>query len=138
MGVLANLKRIYYTDYEQQYQKLVEQLSYTINTTFESIIQTLNKNVSLRDNLLASVRDITFAVDATGTPTSPAAFSIDNSNSLDGTMVIRATSSAKTVVYPTGGIFISYLQNGTKVTITNITGLPANVQFTIRIVAFLT
>lgn len=135
---LPNLKRIYYTDYEQQYQKLVEQLSYTVNTTFESIIQALNNNISIRDNLLASVRDITFAVDSTGAPTSPTAFSIDNTNAIDGTQVIRAVSNAKTVIYPTSGIFISYSQNGSKITIINITGLPANVQFTIRVIAYLT
>lgn len=135
---VPSLRRLYYTDFEQQYQKLVEQMSYTINTSFESIIQALNNNISIRDNLLASVRDVTLTVDATGTPTSTSVFSIDNSNPIDGLMIIRAASIAKTTVYPTGSIFITYVQNGSVVTIANVTGLPANVQFTVRILAFLT
>ena len=135
---IPNLKRLYYTDFEQQYQKLVEQMSYTINTTFETIIQALNNNISIRDNLLASVKDITLSVDSTGKPTSPAAFSISNTNPIDGTLVIRAVPSSNTVVYPTGAPFITYSQNASTVTIVNITGLPANIPFTIRIVAFLT
>ncbi len=113
-------------------------MSYTINSTFEVLIQTLNNNISIRENLLASVKDVTLSVDANGIPTSPAAFAVSNSNPIDGTQVIRAVCIANTIAYPTSGIFISYTQNGSTVTIANITGLPAGVQFNIRVLAYLT
>ena len=40
-------------------------------------------------------------------------------------------------VFPTGGIFISYTQNAQLITITNITGLPANNSFLLTVVAWL-
>lgn len=135
---LPNFKRIYYTDYPEDAQKIIEQLSYTINNGFESLFNAVNKGLTLRDNLSTSVRDVAITVDANGKPLSATSFGIDNANTIDGLQVIRASNQSNGVAFPSGGIFISYTQSGKKVTIDNITGLPANNQFSIRVIAYLT
>lgn len=102
------------------------------------ILTSLNNNLTLEDNFLATVNTITVSVDSTGTPTSTSAFSVKNNNPIDGLIVLSALNQTSSIVYPTGGIFISFTQSGSKVTITNITGLPTNNTFNIKIVAFLT
>src|SRR5271165_5097735 len=112
---LPAYKRLFYNDFPQEAQKIIEQLSYTINNGFEGLFNVINNNISLRDNLFVSVRDITVNVDATGKPTSTAVFSVDNNNPIDGTQVIKATNQTNSQTYPTSGIFLSYSQNGNKV-----------------------
>ena len=135
---LPAYKRIYYTDFPQEDQEIIEQLSYTINNGFEGVYNALNNGLSLEDNLDVSVKDVLITVDATGIPTSPTSYTVTNSNPIDGTQVIRALNQTNSTVFPTGGIFISYTQSGNKVTINNITGLPANNQFSVRIISYLT
>lgn len=138
MARLASFKRLYKVDFAKEYQGLVDQLSFTINNGFESLFNALNNNISIRDNLLAAVKDVSVTVDSAGNPAGTTSFGISNANPIDGTMVIRATNKSSTTVYPTSGIFVSYTQSGNSITITNVTGLPANIPFIIRIVAFLT
>lgn len=133
---LANFKRIFYTDFPQQYQQVIEQLSYTINNGFQSLYAALNNNISIRDNFFASVRDVTLTVDATGNVISGGSFSVDNSNPIEGTTVLKAINNGSNA-FPTSGIFLTYSQSGQKVTITNATGIPASISFTIRVIAYL-
>jgi len=117
----------------------VDQLSYTINNSFESLFDVMANNISIRDNLLATVTDINITVDATGKPTPAAAVKISNSNPIDGITVIRAVpTTTSSPAVPTAGVWVSYSQNGSKVTLSNIAGLPANVPFTIRLIVYLT
>ncbi len=86
----------------------------------------------------ATVRDVNITVDATGKPLSTTSFAVSNSNPIDGTIVLRAINPKDNTSFPTAGVLISYTQNANTVTITNITGLPANIQFSVRIWAVLT
>lgn len=138
MAKLPAYKRLYYNDFPKEAQTIIEQLSYTINNAFEGIFNALNNNINLRDNLAVSVRDITVNVDANGNPLSVLTFGIDNNNPIDGVLVIRALNQSNKGVFPTSGIFITYTQTGNKVTISNITGIPTNNTFLVRIIAFLT
>lgn len=138
MGKLPAYKRIYYNDFAKEAQETIEQLSYTVNNAFEGIFNSLNKNINIRDNLAVSVRDVTVNVDANGVPLSTLTFGVDNNNPIDGILVIRALNQTNNNVFPTGGIFITYSQTGTKITINNITGLLPNNTFLVRVIAFLT
>ncbi len=138
MAKLPSYKRLYYNDFPEEAQETIEQLSYTVNNAFEGIFSALNKNINIRDNLAVSVRDITVNVDANGIPLSTLTFGVDNNNPIDGVLVIRALNQTNNNVFPTGGIFISYTQNGTKITVNSITGLPINNTFLVRVIAFLT
>lgn len=138
MAKIPGFKRLTYTDFPKQFQPVIEQLSYTINTTFDNILATLNNGVTLRDNLFVTVKDVNVTVDTFGIPTTTTAFAISNTNPIDGLLVTRAVSQKSANIFPTGGVFVSYSQLSSKVTITNVTGLPANAPFSLRIVAFLT
>lgn len=138
MAKLPAYKRLYYNDFPKEAQEIIEQLSYTVNNAFEGIFSALNKNINIRDNLSVSIRDLTVNVDANGVPLSTLTFGVDNNNPLDGVLVIRALNQTNNNVFPTGGIFITYTQTGTKVTVNNITGIPPNNTFLVRVIAFLT
>lgn len=138
MAKLPAYKRVYYTDFPKDSQPAMEQLSYTINNAFEGIFGALNNGLNLADNLSVSVRDLTVNVDATGNPLSTLSFGIDNANPITGVIVIRAANQTNTAGFVTGAPFISYTQNGNKVTVNNITGIPSGNTFSVRVVAFLT
>jgi len=134
--LLPSFKRLYKGDYEATYQKLVDQLAVSLNIGLESLYSALSKNVSLKDNIRCTVKDLTITVNASGTPTSSTQFALDIPGQIIGTQVIYAINTTNSAVYPTGGIFISFTQTSTGILISNITGLPANQAFTIRVVAY--
>lgn len=138
MAILPAYKRIYYNDFPKEAQATVEQLSYTINNAFEGIFSALGNNINLSDNLAVSVRDLTVNVDATGKPLSTLTFGIDNNNPISGLIVIRAANQNNINIFVTSAPFISYTQNGNKITVNNITGIPVNNTFLVRVIAFLT
>lgn len=114
----------------------MDQLAVSLNIGIESLYNALNKNLSIKDNIKCTVKDLTLTVDATGKPTSPTQFALDISGQIIGTQVIYAINTQNPAIYPTGGIFISFTQTSSGVLINNITGLPANQPFTIRVVAY--
>lgn len=136
MGLLASFKRLYKQDFQPQYQSLIDQLSYYINTNEEQLFQTLNNNVNLANNIYCIVQNLTITVGSTGIPTSTVSFQNTLATSIIGTVVLNAVSTSGSNIYPTGGIFCSFTQNGTTVTINNITGLPSGQSFTLTLVAF--
>lgn len=129
-------KRIFKTDYPQDQQSLVEKLAATINNGFEVIYNAMAKNVSLSDNLACTVKVLQVKVDASGTPTSDLSFKIDTVGQIKGIDVIRAENQTNSTVYVTSHPFMSFTQNDTTVTITNIKGLPVNNTFNITIIAW--
>lgn len=135
MSVMPSLKRIYTNDFEQQYQQLIEQLSYTINTNEDTLFQTLTNNVTLKDNIYGQVIQLLVQVDASGKPITKTGFVSTLTTNILGTLVLNALANTPNV-YPTGGIFVSFTQSGTTITINNITGLPANTQFTLTLATF--
>src|ERR1700683_776187 len=110
MASIPSYKRIYYTDYDQKDQKLVTQLSSTINNSFTDIYSVLQNGVSLQDNVYASVNDITVTVDAKGAPTTPVSWNVSNSTTIEGVQVIKVASVGSTPIYPTGTPYITYTQ----------------------------
>jgi len=107
-----------------------------LNNGIEVLYNALNKEITLRDNIKCTVRDITVVVDANGTPRQNSTFLLDTSGRVEGCIVISALNVTNSSVYPTGGIFLSFTQNTTSVIINNITGLQPNQSYSLRIVAF--
>jgi hypothetical protein len=136
--ILPAYKRIYYTDFPKDSQPAMEQLSYTVNNAFEGIFSALNNGLNLSDNLAVSVKDITVNVDANGNPLSTLSFSIANTNTISGVQVIRALNQTNNSVFPTTAPWITYTQNGNKIIINNITGIPVGNTFLVRVIAYLT
>lgn len=133
---LPSFKRLIRTDYKQEFQSLIDQLSVSINIGIESIYDALNRKITLRDNIACTVKEIDVKVDVTGTPITTTLFKMDISNRLDGIVVLNALNQTDSTVYPTGGIFISWTQTQNGILINNITGLQANQTYTLKLVAF--
>lgn len=134
---IPNFRRIFYTDYPQDQQPLIQKLSVTINNGFENPYNALQNNISLADNIACTVKQVTLTVDSTGTPTTATSFSVTTTGTLTGLTVMAATNQTTATVYPTGNPFISYTQNSQLITITNVAGLPANNSFLLTIVAWI-
>lgn len=133
---LPSFRRLFSSDYPKQFQSLIDILSVSLNNGIDVLYNALNNNLSLRDNINATVRDITVTVDANGNPNTSSAFTLNTSNKVDGVIVISAINQVDSRVYPTSGVFISGAQSGKVYNINNIAGLQANQQYIIRAVAF--
>lgn len=126
-----NIKR---EDFDPQYQGLIDRLSFTINSSFESLFNTLNGQSSLTDNILCEVDTFTVTVDSSGKPLTSTQFTTKLVNGTKGSTVIAATSTGSTPVYPTGTPFVSFSKAANTLTVTNIAGLPAGTQFNITVI----
>lgn len=137
---LPQYARLYSSDFPQADQKLVDQMSYTINNGFDSLFQLSQNGIGLADNVACTVATVTVTVDATGTPTSAASYTLNPAVTITtlplGTIVISASSTVSPPVYPTGGVFVTTSKNQNKLIITNVAGLPANVQFSLTLLTF--
>lgn len=136
MAQLPGYRRIFTTDYDKQYQNLVDKLSVSINQGFDALYNALNDNLTLSDNTTSTVKTITVTVDANGTPTNNAQFNLNTATKIIGTMVVSATNNANSKVYPTSQPFVSFSQNGATITINNISGLQAGNSYSLTIVTF--
>lgn len=129
-------KQIISTDYAKQFQSLVAQLSLSLNNGVSVIYTALNNNLTIRDNFLATVKDVTVTVNANGTPTQTTAFQLKSTSNVDFVMVGLATNQTNPGTYPTSGVFISGVQASNIYTIQNVTGLQAGQTYILRVLAF--
>lgn len=134
---LPSFRRIITTDFEQEFQKLVESIGSNINDSFNTVYSALNKRLTLQDNIMCTVREINVTVDSNGNPTAPSTFNLDVQNTqIIGIVVLRVENLTNSTLYPTNAPFISYSQTGNIVRINNITGLQANNLYRIKLTAF--
>ena len=133
---LPSFRRLIKSDYKEEYQGLIETLSFSLNNGIEVLYQTLNKAVSLRENVACTVKDIDAQVDSNGTPIGTLKFTLDNTNRILGILVLNAINTKTPSILPTSGVFVSFSQENKTVIINNIKGLPSNQPFTLTIVAF--
>ena len=133
---LPSFKQIFSTDFPKEFKKLVDQLSLLLNNPIGVLYTALNNNLSLRDNLNVTIKDVLVTVDSSGAPLQSTAFTLRTTTKVDGVIVILAINQVNSAVYPTGGVFISGVQGATSYTINNITGLQPNQEYSLRVVAF--
>lgn len=89
------------------------------------------------DNFLGTYKEITYLPTSTGEPETPAGFQIDfNGGRVLGLQVIRVENTTNAGSFPTGGVFITFSQNGNQVNINHITGLIAGNTYNIRVFAY--
>ena len=133
---IQTYRRLFKGDFQQDEQPLVEKLSSTLNIGIETLYTALNKNISLKDNVYGTYKEISYVPNSDGTPETAAGFQIDFNGRVLGLQVIRVENKTSSDIYPTGGVFITYSQNGTQVNINHITGLVAGNTYNIRVFAF--
>ena len=135
---LPSFKSIKKTDYEADYQKLVETLSISLNNGIQVLYDTINKRVSLRDNVACTIKDVETEVNSLGIPKDTLIIKTDLTTKIEGCQIIYALNktSGHNYVQTTGGPFISYeaIQNG--ISVNHIAGLVADNKYLLRVVIY--
>ena len=134
---MPSFKRIFDTDFEEQYKAMIQTLAVTVNNGFEVVYEALNKKISISENIQCTLKDVSFKVDAAGNPTTRVSFISDIPNMrVIGTQVIKVVNNSNSSSYPTSGVFISFTETNNGIEINNVTGLIAGNTYTLRIVAY--
>lgn len=133
---LPSFRRLFSSDFPNQFKQLVDTLSVSLNNGIEVLYEALDNRLTLRENLSCTVKDVTVVVDANGKPIQAVNMKLDTTNKVEGCMVISALNQNSSTIYPSGGIFISFNQSSNILNLTNITGLQANQSYVLRVVAF--
>jgi hypothetical protein len=133
---IQTFRRLIQEDVEEQFRPLVAKIGEVINTFAEDVINGLNKNITIEDNLNQFMKDIVVQVNSSGTPTVGGSFQNTLSSSLRGITVIKATHYTSSNTYVTTHPFLSFTENNKVVTIQNITGLPADNKFTLKLLCY--
>lgn len=131
---LQSFKRIVTEDVKEEFRELVSKLAYSINPFAEEVIEALNKNLTSEDNLNETKKEVTVTVNSSGTPTTPLQFKTDLSRTSFGIDVVKAENITNSTTYPTGHPFLSYSEVNGVITVNNITGLPANNKFKLKLI----
>lgn len=133
---LPSFKRLLSTDFKKDYKSLIDQLGLSLNNGITVLYDALDRNISLRDNIKSTVRDVVVSVNSNGTPKQTAAFTLDSPGKIDAVLVGLAVNQTNSSIYPLNGPFVTGNQGTTFFTITNITGLTPNDNWLLRIITF--
>lgn len=133
---LSPFRRIIKTDYKQEFQDLVEQLSTSLNNALDGLYGLTTNNISLKDNISCTLKVIEVSVDSTGKPKNPVVIKLSTSGKVQGLTILNTTNTVDSTVYPTSGVSISFSIINSGVSIDNITGLLPNNKYQINVVIF--
>lgn len=133
---LPSFRRLVTTDYPKEFQKLIDILSVSLNNGIEVLYQALSQNISIRDNIQCTVKDVVLTVDANGKPIQQASFALTALGKVEGVSVILAQNQTNSAIYPSSGVFVSGVQSNTSFLINNVTGLQAGQSYLIRCIAW--
>lgn len=133
---LGSFRRIIAEDYDEKDRKTVEKLGYSINVFADDVLASLNKGLTIEDNLAQAKKDITVTVDSTGVPTTSTVVLSGLNNTVVGMQVIRAINNTNTTLTPTSTPFITFSDNSGQITISKVSGLQANNRYTLRTILY--
>lgn len=134
MALLPSFRRLMSTNFEKQYQNLINTLALSLNNGIQVIYDALNNELTFRDNVKCTVVDVTLQVNSSGTPTQGGTITLTFTGSVDGVFVTMVTNVNNPTTYPTGAVQVFGQQSGTTYIINNVTGLQANTSYTIRVI----
>ena len=134
MAKLPSYRRILQQDYPQQYQDLIGQLAVTLNYGFDTLYQLLNGKLTFADNMDSTIKTVSLQVDSTGKPTTAVSIAKSSTNTITGLIVAKVVNTTNSTAFPTGGVFISYTETTSAITINNVTGLQPNNSYDITVV----
>jgi len=138
MAKLPNLRRINVNDFPEEYKDFVSKLSESLNINLEVLYNTLNKRVTLDENIACTYKTIDITVNTSGTPINP--ISISFAQELEnlypkGVQVINAVNLTNSNTYPLGQPFVSWeLNQSGKLLIKNVTSLQENNKYRLNLI----
>lgn len=133
MAKLPPIKRLIVEEFDKEYRPLLEKLLYPINQFFESVSSSFNNSLTFSENFAAQELDIEVTA-----PVSPANI-INFKSTLRGPCKGIICTRVEDLTIPTAVLasapFIQF-NNGTgQISIINVTGLIANHQYRLHLVA---
>lgn len=132
---MPSFRRIFSSDFDDQYKGLLDKLSGTINSGIEALYDALNNKLTFQDNFAATVAEFTVTVDSNGTPTGTSSFKLSNTQKVQGVFVIAAQDTSNTSLYPPGAVFVTGTPSSNSFIINNIRGLTAGREYRIKVIA---
>lgn len=117
-----DLKRISKEDYPAQYQDLIDKLAFPLNSFMEQVRNILSGNVDF-ENLSRELVTIRIQTDINSRPISLPSFKSKLRTRVRGLVPVSLSVLSSSNTYPAQAPFISFTQNGSIVTLTNIAGL---------------
>lgn len=123
---LPSYRRLNKSDYKEEFQPLVEQMSYSLNSALESVLDALNGKLTFGDNISSQLKEFTIKKGGT------AKVSVPPNTKINGLVVIYAMGQNQET--PESAVFCSFIQKDTTVEIVDITGLKDNITYTVRII----
>jgi hypothetical protein len=133
---LPTFKRILKQDFKPDQADLVTKLGYSLNQGIESLYDVLNKKVSIRDNILATIKDVEVIVDSAGVVNSGGVFNIDFQGQVGGLEIIKADNLTNSTVYPTTAPWPTWEVISTGIKILHVSGLPEKNLFRLRVLVW--
>ena len=133
---LASFRRLFKTDYPDEFQAVIEKLSTSLNYGIEALYDALNNKLTFQDNFSATITSVNARVDINGTPVSPITFALSTSNqAINGVLVLSTVNKDLPLDYPPAAVGVSFTTSTTSVTINNIRGLKANTNYVLKLLA---
>lgn len=132
---LSFLKRLVKEDFSKKDQELIGKVAGVLNPALAQITLILNKGLTISD-LNTQTKDLTLQVDADGNPISEVSFASALGGKCGMLQVGRAQNLTDSTVYPSGGHSVSFSEKNGQIIINNITGLPVNYKWLIRVIAY--
>ena len=136
MAKITNFQSLVKENFPSKYSDLLDVIGTPFNNLGQQVVNLLNNNqVTVTDNLNMQYKTLTVTVDSNGKPLQSLTYLSTLSTKTQGLIVVSAVNLTNSTVYPTGQPFCSWADNSKTVTISNITGLPANNQFQLTVLA---
>lgn len=112
----------------------VEAVALALNPFIEDVVSALTGALDF-NNINFHLVNSVVTVDVNGTVTSggEAKNPYQQGRRINGLICIKAATVSGSAIYPTSTPFLTYVSTGEKLSITNVTGLPAGVQFLLTI-----
>lgn len=133
--LLPSFRRLMAQNFEKTYQNLINTLALSLNNGIQVLYDALNNQLTFRDNIKATVQDVTLTVDANGKPIQGGTFALTFVGNVDGVFVTMVTNQVNPAIYPLGAVMVSGQQSNATYIINNVTGLQPNTSYKIRVIA---
>lgn len=137
MSKLPTLRRLFKNDFKPEYSELVEKLIVSINNGFDNVYDALNNKLTLKNNILCSIKDFTAQVNSSGIPVSTINLAVGFNNNISVVTVGKVNNITNLNQYPSGGVVVSWEQTSPGfLKINHITGLVSGESYNIRLVIY--
>lgn len=132
MGKVPDLKRVTVEDFSSEDQNLIGKLAFIINSFHEQVRSVLSKNIDF-ENLAQETRILSFSTNSNGQPLNAVSFKSGLINKIQGITIIRSVITSDNTSFVGVNPVISWSQNASLVTITNIGGLQNETKYELTI-----